>query len=95
MDLFHFQEEAPGAVFWHPKGWALFQALIAYMRRRQNAWGYVEVKSPDMMERALWEQSGHWEKFGDHMYVTETPDERIYACKPMNCPGHVQIFKQG
>ena len=95
MDLFHFQEEAPGAVFWHPKGWALFTALIGYMRRRQNAWGYVEVNSPDMMERTLWEQSGHWEKFGDHMYVTETPDERIYACKPMNCPGHVQIFKHG
>jgi len=95
MDLFHFQEEAPGAVFWHPKGWALFTALNGYMRRRQNAWGYVEVNSPDMMERTLWEQSGHWEKFGDHMYVTETPDERIYACKPMNCPGHVQIFKHG
>ena len=95
MDLFHFQEEAPGAVFWHPKGWALFTALIAYMRRRQDAWGYVEVNSPDMMERTLWEQSGHWEKFGDLMYVTETPDERIYACKPMNCPGHVQIFKHG
>jgi threonyl-tRNA synthetase len=95
MDLFHFQEEAPGAVFWHPKGWALFTELIGYMRRRQNAWGYVEVNSPDMMERTLWEQSGHWEKFGDHMYVTETPDERIYACKPMNCPGHVQIFKHG
>jgi threonyl-tRNA synthetase len=95
MDLFHFQEEAPGAVFWHPKGWALFTALIGYMRRRQNAWGYVEVNSPDMMERTLWEQSGHWEKFGDHMYITETPDERIYACKPMNCPGHVQIFKHG
>jgi threonyl-tRNA synthetase len=95
MDLFHFQEEAPGAVFWHPKGWTLFTTLIGYMRRRQNAWGYVEVNSPDMMERGLWEQSGHWEKFGDHMYVTETPDERIYACKPMNCPGHVQIFKHG
>jgi threonyl-tRNA synthetase len=95
MDLFHFQEEAPGAVFWHSKGWALFMALIAYMRRRQLAWDYLEVNSPDMMERTLWEQSGHWEKFGDHMYVTETPDERIYACKPMNCPGHVQIFKHG
>ncbi len=95
MDLFHFQEEAPGAVFWHPKGWALFTALIGYMRRRQNAWGYVEVNSPDMMERTLWEQSGHWEKFGDNMYVTETPDERIFCCKPMNCPGHVQIFKHG
>ncbi len=95
MDLFHFQEEAPGAVFWHSKGWALFMSLIAYMRRRQLSWDYLEVNSPDMMERTLWEQSGHWEKFGDHMYVTETPDERIYACKPMNCPGHVQIFKHG
>ena len=65
------------------------------MRRRQDAWGYVEVNSPDMMERKLWEQSGHWEKFGENMYVTETPDERIYCCKPMNCPGHVQIFKHG
>jgi threonyl-tRNA synthetase len=95
MDLFHFQEEAPGAVFWHAKGWALFTALIGYMRRRQQANGYVEVNSPDMMDKALWVQSGHWEKFGDHMYVTETPDERIYCCKPMNCPGHVQIFKHG
>ena len=95
MDLFHFQEEAPGAVFWHPKGWALFQALIGYMRRRQQANGYLEVNSPDMLDRALWEQSGHWEKFGDHMYITETPDERVYCCKPMNCPGHVQIFKHG
>jgi len=82
-------------VFWHAKGWALFTALIGYMRRRQQAWGYVEVNSPDMMDKALWVQSGHWEKFGDLMYVTETPDERIYACKPMNCPGHVQIFKYG
>ena len=95
MDLFHFQEEAPGAVFWHPKGWALFQALIGYMRRRQQANGNLEVNSPDMLDRALWEQSGHWEKFGDHMYITETPDERVYCCKPMNCPGHVQIFKHG
>jgi len=95
MDLFHFQEEAPGAVFWHPKGWTLFTTLIEYMRRRQQAWGYVEVNSPDMMDRALWERSGHWAKFGDHMYVTETPDERVYCCKPMNCPGHVQIFKHG
>jgi threonyl-tRNA synthetase len=95
MDLFHFQEEAPGAVFWHPKGWTLFQALIGYMRRRQHAWGYVEVNSPDMLDRALWEQSGHWEKFAENMYITETPDERVYCCKPMNCPGHVQIFKHG
>jgi threonyl-tRNA synthetase len=95
MDLFHFQEEAPGAVFWHAKGWALFQALIGYMRRRQNAWGYVEVNSPDMMERTLWEQSGHWEKFAENMYIAETPDDRVFCCKPMNCPGHVQIFKNG
>jgi threonyl-tRNA synthetase len=95
MDLFHFQEEAPGAVFWHPKGWALFQALIGYMRRRQQTWDYVEVNSPDMLDRALWEQSGHWEKFAENMYIAETPDERVYCCKPMNCPGHVQIFKHG
>ncbi|MGI9385725.1 MAG: threonine--tRNA ligase, partial [Methyloligellaceae bacterium] len=95
MDLFHFQEEAPGSVFWHAKGWALFLSLIRYMQRRQDAAGYVEVNSPDMMERSLWERSGHWEKFGENMFVTETPDERVYCCKPMNCPGHVQIFKHG
>ncbi|ESR22433.1 threonine--tRNA ligase [Lutibaculum baratangense] len=95
MDLFHFQEEAPGSVFWHPKGWAVFTALIDYMRRRQNAAGYLEVNSPDMMERSLWEQSGHWEKFGENMFTTQTPDERVYCCKPMNCPGHVQIFRHG
>ncbi|BAQ17810.1 threonine--tRNA ligase [Methyloceanibacter caenitepidi] len=95
MDLFHFQEEAPGAVFWHAKGWSLFQALIGYMRRRQQEWGYVEVNSPDMMERTLWEQSGHWEKFQENMYIAETPDDRVFCCKPMNCPGHVQIFKNG
>ena len=95
MDLFHFQEEAPGAVFWHPKGWTLFTGLIDYMRRMQNDAGYVEVNSPDMMERSLWEKSGHWEKFGENMFTTETPDERIFCCKPMNCPGHVQIFKNG
>ncbi len=95
MDLFHLQEEAPGSVFWHPKGWTLFRELINYMRRRQEANGYVEVNSPDMMERKLWEQSGHWEKFGENMFVTETPDERVFCCKPMNCPGHIQIFKNG
>ncbi|MGA9444094.1 MAG: threonine--tRNA ligase [Methyloceanibacter sp.] len=95
MDLFHFQEEAPGAVFWHAKGWSLFQLLIGYMRRRQQDWGYVEVNSPDMMERTLWEQSGHWEKFAENMYIAETPDDRVFCCKPMNCPGHVQIFKNG
>jgi threonyl-tRNA synthetase len=95
MDLFHFQEEAPGSVFWHAKGWTLFQELINYMRRRQNDAGYVEVNSPDMMDKALWEKSGHWEKFGENMFTTVTPDERVYCCKPMNCPGHVQIFKYG
>ncbi|ODR98555.1 threonine--tRNA ligase [Methyloceanibacter methanicus] len=95
MDLFHFQEEAPGSVFWHAKGWSLFQSLIGYMRRRQQEWGYSEVNSPDMMERTLWEQSGHWEKFQENMYIAETPDERVFCCKPMNCPGHVQIFKNG
>ncbi|MGI9462430.1 MAG: threonine--tRNA ligase, partial [Aestuariivirgaceae bacterium] len=95
MDLFHFQEEAPGSVFWHAKGWTLFQALIDYMRRRQDAAGYLEVNSPDMMDRGLWEQSGHWEKFRENMFTTETEDERTFAFKPMNCPGHVQIFKNG
>ena len=95
MDLYHCQEEAPGAVFWHPKGWTLFQQLINYMRRRQHDAGYVEVNSPDMMDRSLWEQSGHWEKFGENMYTSQTPDERVYALKPMNCPGHIQIFKNG
>lgn len=95
MDLFHFQEEAPGSIFWHEKGWRLFQTLISYMRRRQDENEYKEVNSPDMMDKGLWEKSGHWEKFGEHMFTTETPDERIYCCKPMNCPGHVQIFKNG
>ena len=95
LDLFHMQEEAPGAVFWHPKGWTVFQTLIAYMRQRQGPSGYQEVNGPELMDMSLWEQSGHAEKFGENMYVTRTPDERVYAIKPMNCPGHVQIFKQG
>jgi threonyl-tRNA synthetase len=95
MDLFHFQEEAPGAVFWHPKGWGLFQNLVDYMRRTQTAAGYQEVNTPELMDRSLWEASGHWESFGEHMYTTETEDGRNYAIKPMNCPGHVQVFKQG
>jgi threonyl-tRNA synthetase len=95
MDLFHFQEEAPGAVFWHPKGWALFQALIGYMRQKQNAAGYQEISAPEIMSTALWEKSGHLEAFGDNMFTTETVDGRQYAIKPMNCPGHVQVFKQG
>ena len=95
MDLFHFQEEAPGAIFWHPRGWTLFQNLVDYMRERQNAAGYQEVNTPELMDRSLWEASGHWESFGQHMYTTDTEDGRKYAIKPMNCPGHVQVFKQG
>jgi threonyl-tRNA synthetase len=95
LDLFHLQEEAPGAVFWHPKGWALFQSLIAYMRARQLAAGYHEVNTPEVMDRELWVQSGHIANFGENMYLTTTPDERTFAIKPMNCPGHVQVFKQG
>ncbi len=95
MDLFHFQEEAPGAVFWHPKGWTLFQSLINYMRNRQDRAGYVETNTPDMMDKSLWETSGHWDKFSDMMFRTEAKDDKIYAVKPMNCPGAVEIFKQG
>jgi threonyl-tRNA synthetase len=95
LDLFHLQEEAPGAVFWHPKGWALFQQLIAYMRERQTAAGYQEVNTPEIMDRELWVKSGHIETFGENMFMTETPDERVFAIKPMNCPGHIQVFKQG
>ena len=95
MDLFHFQEEAPGAVFWHPNGWALFQNLIDYMRARQIDAGYHEVNTPELMDRSLWEASGHWESFGENMFTSETEDGRNFAIKPMNCPGHVQIFKQG
>jgi threonyl-tRNA synthetase len=95
LDLFHTQEEAPGAVFWHPKGWTVFQSLIGYMRERQRVAGYVEVNSPELMDASLWRQSGHLEKFGESMFLTKTPDERVYAIKPMNCPGHVQIFKHG
>ena len=95
MDLFHFQEEGPGVVFWHPKGWELFQGLINYMRRRQNAVGYREVNSPQILDKAMWETSGHWEWFRENMFTTVTDDEREFAIKPMNCPGHVQIFKHG
>ena len=95
MDLFHFQEEAPGSVFWHEKGWTLFQTLISYMRRAQKRAGYIEVNTPDMMERTFWEQSGHWQNYGENMFTTTLPDERVFCCKPMNCPGHVQIFKHG
>ena len=95
MNLFHFQEEAPGAVFWHPKGWFLFQSLINYMRNRQEIAGYVETNTPDLLDRSLWESSGHWEKFGENMFTTEAKEEKIYAIKPMNCPGAVEVYKQG
>ena len=95
MDLFHFQEEAPGAVFWHPHGWAVFQSLIGYMRQKQNEAGYLEINTPEIMAKALWEKSGHNAAFGDNMFTSETVDGRVYAVKPMNCPGHVQVFKQG
>jgi len=95
MNLFHFREESPGSVFWHEKGWKLFQKLVAYMRTRQEKAGYKEVNTPEILDRALWEKSGHWEKYGEHMYTSQTPDEKIFAIKPMNCPGHVQIFNQG
>ena len=95
MDLFHFREESPGSVFWHEKGWALFQKLINYMRNRQNEAGYKEVNTPEILDRLLWEKSGHWEKYGENMYTSETPDEKVFAIKPMNCPGHVQVFNQG
>jgi len=95
MDLFHFQEEAPGAVFWHPQGWSLFQNLVDYMRRRQDEAGYQEVNTPELMDLSLWESSGHLETFGENMYTSQTEDGRVYAIKPMNCPGHVQVFKQG
>jgi threonyl-tRNA synthetase len=89
MDLFHFQEEAPGAVFWHPHGWELFQKLVNYMRQRQTEAGYHEVNTPELMDRSLWEASGHWESFGSNMFTSETEDGRCFAIKPMNCPGHV------
>ncbi len=95
LDLFHFQEEAPGAVFWHPKGWTLFQTLIAYMRKYQGAAGWQEVSAPEVMDIKLWNASGHLATFGENMFFTELPDKRKFCLKPMNCPGHVQIFNQG
>ena len=95
MDLFHFREESPGAVFWHEKGWNLFQRLIEYMRLKQRNAGYREINTPELLDKSLWEKSGHWDKFGDLMFTSETPDEKTFAIKPMNCPGCVQIFKQG
>ena len=99
MDLFHFQEEAPGAVFWHPKGWTLFRNLIDYMRRRQDEAGYVEISTPEIMDRQMWVTSGHWDTFRENMFFTrffpDREDERVYAVKPMNCPGGIQVYKQG
>ena len=95
MDLFHFEEVAPGSVFWHPRGWRLFQTLIGYMRDRQEQVGYVEVNSPDIMDRALWETSGHWQNYRENMFMAQTQDDRDYALKPMNCPGHMLIYGQG
>ena len=95
LDLFHFQEEAPGAVFWHSKGWTLFQNLINYMRKRQDDAGYHEINTPDIMDKSLWELSGHLEKFGDNMFTTEAKEDRVYALKPMNCPGCLQVYKWG
>ncbi len=106
MNLFHFQEEGPGTVFWHPKGWTLFQTLISYMRRRQQAAGYVEVNTPQVLDKSLWETSGHWAWYQENMFAVKSAhafthpedpeaDQRVFALKPMNCPGHVQIFKNG
>ena len=95
MDLFHFREESPGSVFWHEKGWALFQKLIDYMRMKQGMAGYKEINTPEVLDRTLWEKSGHWEKFGENMYTSTTPDEKVFAIKPMNCPGCIEVFNQG
>jgi len=95
MDLFHFREDSPGSVFWHEKGWNLFQKLIDFMRAKQKKAGYKEINTPEILDKSLWEKSGHWEKFGEHMYTSTTPDEKVFAIKPMNCPGCVQVFNQG
>ncbi len=95
LGLFQFQEEAPGAVFWHPRGWRLFRNLIDYVRERQDETNYIEVNTPDVMDRALWETSGHWQNYQEHMFTTQTEDGRVFALKPMNCPGSVAMYKQG
>lgn len=95
LHLFQFQEEAPGAVFWHPRGWRLFRNLMNYVRERQEEAGYIEVNTPDVMDRALWETSGHWQNYQEHMFTTATEDGRVFALKPMNCPGSVAMYKQG
>ncbi len=95
MDLFHFRKESPGSVFWHSKGWNLFLKLIEYMRTKQKKDGYQEINTPELLDKSLWEKSGHWQKFGEHMFTSTTPDKKVFAIKPMNCPGCVQIFNQG
>ena len=95
MDLFHIQEEGRGMVFWHPKGWTLYRTLEDFVRRRSEEAGYVEVGTPQILDRSLWERSGHWAKFHDNMFVCETAEGEVLAVKPMNCPCHVQIFNQG
>ena len=95
LDLFHMQEEATGSVFWHPRGWLLYRTIEQYMRRRLDAAGYAEVKTPQLIDRSLWEASGHWDKFGENMFTAHSEDDRTLALKPMNCPGHVQIYRQG
>lgn len=95
MNLFHLQEEAVGSIFWHPKGWTLYRTLETYIRHRLDHEGYVEVKTPQLVDRSLWEMSGHWEKFREHMFLATTEDDKVLALKPMNCPCHVQIFRQG
>ncbi len=95
LDLFHFQEDAPGAVFWHPKGWTLFQRLVAHMRAEHEREDYVEVNTPDVMDRSLWEVSGHWQNYREHMFTTETEDGRVFALKPMSCPGAAALFRHG
>jgi len=95
LDLFHMQEEAMGSVFWHPRGWLLYRTIEQYMRRRLDAAGYAEVKTPQLIDRSLWEASGHWDKFGENMFTAHSEDDRTLALKPMNCPGHVQIYRQG
>ena len=95
LSLFHLQEEAAGSVFWHPKGWTIYREAEQYMRRRLDASDYREVRTPQLIDRKLWEASGHWEKFRDNMYTADDEGDRVLALKPMNCPGHVQIFRQG
>ena len=95
LELFHIQEEATGSVFWHPKGWTMYREIESYMRRRLDAANYQEVKTPQMIDRSLWEKSGHWDKFRENMFTAESEGDRILALKPMNCPGHVQIYRHG